>query len=100
MDKINLEEARKEHEAHQMAMDMMLSMLEVIAPDDMQPMVQLPKLCNDIDKKKGLILRLVSDMTDIESSVKLASEANELLSRVDEALGAFIEQHTEGRMPE
>lgn len=98
MDKINLEEARKENEAHLMAIDMMLSMLEFIAPDDMQPIVQLPKLCNAIDKKKNLILRLVSD--DFENGVRLASEANELLSRVDEALGAFIEQHTEGGIHE
>ena len=95
MDKKKVEDARKEMEAHRMAMDMMLSMLEAIAPDDMQPMIQLPKLCHGIDHKTSRILRLVSD-TGFENSVKLASEANELLSRVNEALEAFIEQHTEG----
>lgn len=99
MDKNKIEEARKMRDAERMAMDMMLSMLEAIAPDDMQPMIQLPKLCHAIDHKTSSILRLVSD-ADSESDVKIASEANELLSRVNEALEAFIDQHTEGGMSE
>lgn len=99
MDKNKIEEARKVRDAERMAMDMMLSMLEAIAPDDMQPMIQLPKLCHAIDHKTSSILRLVSD-ADFESSTKIASEANELLSRVNEALEAFIDQHTEGGMSE
>lgn len=100
MDKDKIEKARIEQEANRKAMEMMLSMLEAIAPDDVQPIIQLPKLCNAIDKKTGNILRLVSDTTGFENSAKLASEANVLLSRVDEALEAFIEQHIEGGMSE
>ena len=96
MDKNKIEEARMEREAHKMAMDMLFSMLEAIAPDDMKPMTQLPKLCQSIDEKTGLILRLVADTPGLDDSIRLASEANELLSRANEALEAFIEQHTEG----
>ena len=99
MDKNKIEEARKVRDAERMAMDMMLSMLEAIAPDDMQPMIQLPKLCYAIVHKASSILSLVGD-ADLESSTKIASEANELLSRVNEALEAFIDQHTEGGMSE
>lgn len=100
MDKDKIEKARIEQEASRKAMDMMLSLLEAMAPDDMQPIIQLPKLCHSIDKKTGDILRLVGDTTGFEDSAKLASEANVLLSRVDEALEAFIEQHIEGGMSE
>lgn len=96
MDRNKIEEARMEHEAHKKAMDMLFSMLEAIAPEDMKPMTQLPKLCQNIDDKTGLILRLVADTPGLDASIKLASEANELLFRVNEALEAFIEQHTEG----
>ena len=100
MDKDKIEQARIEHEANRKAMDMMLSLLEAMVPDDMQPIVPLPKLCHAIDKKTGDILRLVGDTTGFENSAKLASEANVLLSRIDEALEAFIEQHIEGGMSE
>ena len=100
MDKDKIEQARIEREANRKAMDMMLSMLEAITPDDMQPMIQLPKLCHSIDHRTTSILKLVGDASNFENSVKLASEANVLLSRVDEALEAFIVQHIEGGMSE
>ena len=93
MDKF--EELRIKNEAQKKATDMLLSMMEAIMPDDMQPIVQLPKLVNQIDHKTSAILKMVSHTADFEDSVNLASEANILLSRVDEALDAFIEQHNE-----
>ena len=100
MDMNWINEERKEQEANRMAMDVMLSIFEAIAPDDMQPMVQLPKLCHAINKDMSAILRLVSDTVGFEKSVKLASEANELLERVYEAMDAFIDQHKEGGLSE
>lgn len=92
MDKDKLEELRIEAEANQRAKNMFLEAMEAIMPDDFQPFIQLPKLCDRIGEKKRAILRLVS-AAGIEDGVKLASEANVLLSRVDEALEAFIDQH-------
>lgn len=93
MDKDRLEEARKQQAATNAAMNMMLDMMEAIMPEDLQPMIQLPKLCSRIDIKINAILRMVVDKDGFDNSVKLASEANVLLSRVDEALEAFIDQH-------
>lgn len=100
MSKNRIEEVRMEREAERMAMDALLSVMESIAPDEIQPLIQTPKLCNGIIDKAGLFLSLIADTVDFESSVKLASEANELLSRVNEALEAFIEQHKEGGLSE
>lgn len=96
MDMDKIKKARDEQDMSQKAIGMMLSILETMVPDDMQPIFQLPKLCNNIDQKKSTILRLVSDAFGSENSVKLASEANVLLARIDEDLEAFIEQHIEG----
>ena len=95
MDMDKFEEMRKEMVAKQEAMNMLFDMLETIMPDDFQPMIQLPKFCDSINRKTSTILRLVGDREGFGNSAKLASEANILLSRVDEALDAFIEQNRE-----
>ena len=100
MEKDNFEEMHKKYEVKKKATDMMLSMLEAIMPDDMHPIIHLPKLVNQIDQKTTAILRMVSDAESFEDTSRLATEANVLLSRINESLEAFIEQHTEGGMSE
>ena len=100
MEKDKFEEMHNEREVNRKAMEMMLSMMEAIMPDDMQPIIHLPKLVSQIDHMTTAILRMVSDAETFEDTSKLATEANVLLSRIDESLEAFIEQHTEGGMSE
>ena len=100
MEKDNFEEMHKKYEVNKKATDMLLSMMEAIMPDDMQPIIHLPKLVNRIDHMTTSILRMVSDAEGFEETAKLATEANVLLSRIDESLEAFIEQHTEGGISE
>ncbi len=93
---MDIEKMRQEREANQKAMDMFLNLMEAIMPDDFQPMIQLPKFCDQINRKTSAILKMVSDRDGFENSAKLASEANVLLSRIDESLEAFIDQNKGG----
>ena len=90
-----LNEKRAEAHANSLAMKMFIDLLEVIAPDDMKDMLHVPKLINRIDDKTRALLTIINKSPSPEDKA-IATDACVLLSRIDEALEAFIEQHTGG----
>lgn len=90
-----LNEKRAKAQANSLAMDMFIDLLDVLAPDDMKDIIHVSKLINRIDDKTRALLALISKAPSPEDRA-IAADACVLLSRIDEALEAFIEQHTGG----
>ena len=88
-------EKRIRAEANSKAMDMLIDFMHALAPDDMKDIISVPKLVNHIDDETRKVLFLISEAPSPDDKA-IAADACVLLSRIDEALEAFIEQHTGG----
>ena len=92
----SFDELHAERKAKSIAIDMLAEMIGGMMPDEYQPVFKLPQFANHINDRIGDILSLVKRY-DLEEATKIASDANVLLSRIDESLEAFLDQKKGGQ---